>query len=284
MKKLLLSLTIVIGMIFGSVAQAEPIEKWEYSVEGYFINWTVKTGTTGTIAGAGETKDLGGGVTGHTQLNWGNLSPRGANSGITIDPYYSGENYMYTNEGIYDATTLTHRNETIAAGSRSLSSVDVYLEMTLTDPDSDFTKTFGTVLKVQFYETNNNYNAGDVRNNDIFVVLNMSATSERFADDEGNQYEISFADPWNVTQGQNLLTALPAWAQQYVTGNTSDGIQQLPSGYTYYGFVTEEWNTTSVVTKVRIDSPHAPTPEPGTMLLMGFGLAGLGYIARKRRK
>lgn len=289
MKRLLVSLTLVIGMFFGSTALAEPtdgIDAWEYSVTGYFANWTTKTGTTGTIAGAGDTQNFkdkdGKDVTAYSALNWGNLGQNGDHSGISITPSTSGE-LMYTNNGFANAVTLTHMNQTLAAGSRSLSSMDVYLELFLKDPDSDFTKTFITTLNVQFYETVNRYDEGDEKNNDIFVILNMGDTFEEF-DHDGVHYVVSFADMWNVSQGVNLFTALPDWAQTYVTSDTQDGITRLPGGNTYYGFITEEWATTNITTKVRIDSPHAPTPEPGTLLLMGIGLAGLGVIARRRRQ
>ncbi len=33
----------------------------------------------------------------------------------------------------------------------------------------------------------------------------------------------------------------------------------------------------------KVDTPPAPTPEPATMLLMGAGLAGLGFVKRRRQ-
>lgn len=274
MKKLFLtlSLSFILAFAVGS-AQAAPIEKWDYSVSGYFMDFT-SVGVNGAIWGSGDTINYRG-STAYKVLTWGDPQPGGSTSGVSFTSYDSNGNYMYTGNGVYDAMTMTHKNQTLDFRPVFLSTTKVLINLSLSDPDSDFSLIYSMVWDVNFFETNNSYSFGDQRNNDIFVVTNMSETSKRF-EHNGDFYEVSFADPLNISAGQNLFTALPGWAQDYVTASG------LSDDQTYYGFVTQEWATTDIITKVRIDNIPTPTPEPASVLLMGAGMAALGILGRRR--
>lgn len=280
MKKLLFTVGLALTLVLGAgAAKADvlPIEQWEYSVAGYFFNYVPNNGNNGTLAGVAGTEHAftwqGTDYNGFSALTWGLPSGSAANSGASMFPSAEGA-IMNTNGGWHDAMTLRHDNNQLTSGSVSLAYTQIYLTLQLTEVGGEgFVKDFDTVLDVLFYETVNHGGGTAESDQDIFVVINIADTYEKF-DHNGVDYEISFLSPWSGVD--NPFTALPEWAQQYVANATGVGA-------TYYGFVTKEWDITEVVTQVRIDSPHAPTPEPGTVLLMGIGLVGLGYIARKRK-
>ncbi len=54
------------------------------------------------------------------------------------------------------------------------------------------------------------------------------------------------------------------------------GVKDVKGDYSITGILS--------ITNTLIETPPAPTPEPATMLLMGLGLAGLGFVARRRSK
>lgn len=280
MKKFFFTAGLVLTLVLGAgVAKADIIEQWEYSVQGYFFNYVSNGGSGGVLAGTPGTEHSfnwqGTDYIGYSALTWGLPSGSAANSGVSMSPSAEGA-VMTTNGGWYDAMTLRHDNNQLTSNSASLQYTQVFLDMALKEVGGDgYEKYFSTVLEVLFYETVNTGGGSAETDQDIFVVVNIADTYETFEYD-GVNYEISFLAPWAAGAGDNPFTELPEWAQQYVANAT--GI-----GATYFGFVTKEWDITEVVTQVRIDSPHAPTPEPGTMLLMGIGLVGLGYMARKRR-
>lgn len=274
MKKSLLTLSLVFVLAFSvGSAQAAPIEKWDYSVSGYFMDFT-SVGVNGALWGTGDTTNYNG-TTAYKGLIWGDPAPGGSVSSVALTSYDSNGNYMYTDNGLYDAMTMTHNNQTLDVNPVFLSTTKILINLSLSDPDSDFSLDFNMVWDVDFFETNNYYSFGDPRNNDIFVVTNISATYKTF-EHNGEFYEVSFADPLNISAGQNLFTALPDWAQAYVIANG------LSADETHYGFVTNEWATTDIITKVRIDNIPMPTPEPTSALLMGAGVAALGFLGRRR--
>lgn len=89
--------------------------------------------------------------------------------------------------------------------------------------------------------------------------------------DNGNNYNHIYTTSY--TSG--LIAGLPT---------TLTGIyvafEDLPYGSSNYNYYDE----TYVFTNVASNTPIAPTPEPGTMLLMGIGVAGVAFMRRRKVK
>jgi hypothetical protein len=85
-----------------------------------------------------------------------------------------------------------------------------------------------------------------------------------------------------TTNAQNNAASLAALGISYVTITTScTAVGQTAACATTGGFAID----TSLLYHYAISNPTAPsgtTPEPGTMSLLGAGLAGLGYFRRRR--
>ncbi len=87
-----------------------------------------------------------------------------------------------------------------------------------------------------------------------------------------------------TTNAQNNNASLASLGISYVTISTACAQQGTTAACAATsGFAID----TSVLYHYPISNPTAPTsntPEPGTMSLLGAGLAGLGYIRRRRNK
>lgn len=101
--------------------------------------------------------------------------------------------------------------------------------------------------------------------------------------------------------GQTSVLRLPGSGSIRIAGgsftNTMDasllGLYGLPAGQPYAGSFTFIFqargtptgspNTFTSIAVASGNIVNSPTPEPGTMLLLGSGLAGLGYLISRRR-
>ncbi len=86
-----------------------------------------------------------------------------------------------------------------------------------------------------------------------------------------------------TTDAQNNATSLANLGISYVTLTATCNSPQAGGCTSSGGFAID----TSLLYHYPISNPTAPTgttPEPGTMSLLGAGLAGLGYFRRRRNK
>lgn len=272
MRKCLCSMAIALFLV-SSVATAKAevfIDSWTYSVSGIFTEWSsdasngssgIYTRSAATLNGTNGYRDLSWGP---ADALWGIIDNYNSRSGVTISDTANGT--VYTNGDDALGITLTHRNKSIDATYAALTGGKVYLTLTLTANGVDGqVLEFDTTLSFNFMETTNTGSLQD----DIFIVTNVEASMESF-EYEGYWYNFSFTNSFVV-----LNEAYPAYVNAY-----------LDAGNPYYGWVTQEGRTTTIdtylsVSSGKLDQP-TPTPEPGTVLLMGAGLASLAFVARRR--
>lgn len=234
-----------------------------------------------------------GSAAGYSSLRWGdnNTGYEGVYSSIGIEAsngrVITDPNYNEITQSL--GVTLWHNNRPIASTTSVLYTGTVLLtlnlqpalEQAVLDALSPqdlaavqaMTDTvFATTMDFFFYETPND----SATPSDIFIIKDpFEAATETF-EVAGVEYTFSFGASF-----QPLTGAYLAAAQQWI-GVSSDTV--------LYGWVTDEDSFTPIETYLTIHyrtppPPYPnPTPEPGTILLMGAGLAGLGVIARRRRK
>jgi hypothetical protein len=133
-----------------------------------------------------------------------------------------------------------------------------------------------------------------------FTTLNTALTSATDGDlwmmlsiDDGYWYseaKTSFLDIPNGAglgtsyYGLNLIEGVGAQIESLAIINDPNEFIAENSDVNFYGKATIEYiRPDSVFTFYSDDPAVVATPEPGTMLLLGFGLLGLGAVARRRR-
>ncbi len=263
MKRYLAILALIPGLAFSApAAKAALVEQWSYSVSGVFGN-DYGNDTNGTRQGITRRDN---GVT----LLWGN----NPHSYITL---FAASGTAVTDGPAASGMDLYHRNREIRANAAALDHGSAELTLALAPgipTGTPLAPPFKTTLQFSFFETLNE----GAHQDDIFVLRDISTATQAFAYD-GQEYEFSFAASF-----KNLATDYAdAWYYRYALGKLG-----LPDGTPLYGWITPESRGTTIPTWLQIRTVPGqpvqalPTPEPGTLALMGIGLIGAGVVSWRR--